>query len=122
MELAVRSASRCASSTLPAGKDPADAAQDFERLAASVGYLRHRVQLELANPSSQEAFERIQRMIDDAPPEPERDEAARLASDRLQVPLRIAGGSAGVVGEASELLGAGDRLERDFAAICAAPS
>ena len=66
-------------------------------LAASVGYLRHRVQLELANPSSQEAFERIQRMIDDAPPGPERDEAARLASDGLQVPLRIAGGSASVV-------------------------
>ena len=122
MELAVRSGFDVRIVPLPAGQDPADAADGFEaRLAGSVGYLRHRVELELANPSSQEAFERVQRLIDDAPPGPERDEAARHASDRLHVPLRIAGGSAVVVGEASrKLLGAGDRLERDFLAICAA--
>jgi hypothetical protein len=122
MELAVRSGFEVRIVPLPAGQDPADAVDGFEALlAASVGYLGHRVELELANPSSQEAFERIQRLIDESPPGPERDEAARYASDRLQVPIRIAGGTATVVGEASrKLLGAGDRLERDFLAICAA--
>ena len=122
MELAVRSGFNVRIVPLPPGKDPADAVDGFEaRLAASVGYLRHRVDLELGNPSSQEAFERIQRLVEDAPPGPERDEAARYAADRLQVPLRIAGGSAVMVGEARrKLLGAGDRLERDFLAICAA--
>jgi DNA primase len=122
MELAVRSGFEVRIVPLPAGQDPADAVDGFEALLdASVGYLRHRVELELANSSSQEAFERVQRLIDNAPPGPERDQAARYASDRLQVPIRIAGGTATVVGEASrKLLGAGDRLERDFLAICAA--
>jgi DNA primase len=122
MELAVRSGFDVRIVPLPPGKDPADAVDGFEaRLAESVGYLRHRVDIELASPSSQEAFERIQQMVDDAPPGPVRDEAARYAADRLGVPLRIAGGSAVVVGEARrKLLGAGDRLERDFLAICAA--
>jgi DNA primase len=122
MEIAVRSGFEVRIVTLPPGKDPADAVDGFgERLGEAVGYLRHRVDLELANPSSQEAFERIQRMIDEAPPGPERDEAARYAADRLQVPLRIAGGSAVMVGQARrKLLGAGERLERDFLAICAA--
>jgi DNA primase len=121
MQLAVRSGFEVRIVPLPAGKDPADAVDGFEEhLGEAVGYLRHRVDLELANPSSQEAFERIQRMIDEAPPGPERDEAARYAADRLQVPLRIAGGSAVMVGEARrKLLGAGERLERDFLAICA---
>jgi DNA primase len=122
MELAIRSGFDVRIVPLPPGKDPADAVDGFEaRLAESVGYLRHRVDIALASPSSQEAFEGIQQMIDDAPPGPERDEAARYAADKLGVRVRIAGGSAVVVGEARrKLLGAGDRLERDFLAICAA--
>ncbi|HXV58540.1 MAG TPA: DNA primase [Gaiellaceae bacterium] len=122
MELAVRSGFEVRVVPLPAGTDPAEAVDGFEeRLGRSVGYLRHRVDLELANASRQEAFERVQRLLDDAPPGPERDEAARYASDRLQVPLRLAAGSAALVGEASrKLLGAGERLERDFLAVCAA--
>jgi len=119
MELAVRSGFDVRIVPLPAGQDPADAADRFEeRLAVAVGYLLHRVELE---PSSQEGFDRVQRMIEAAPAGPERDEAARFAADRFGLPVRVAGESATVVGEASrKLLGAGDRLERDFLAICAA--
>jgi DNA primase len=119
MELAVRSGFEVRIVPLPAGKDPADAVDGFEeRLAESVGYLVHRVELE---PSSQEGFDRIQRLIEAAPAGPERDEAARRATDRFGLPVRVAGQSAAVVGEASrKLFGAGERLERDFLAVCAA--
>ncbi len=122
MELAVRSGFDVRIVPLPPGQDPADAADGFEaRLAESVGYLRHRVELELANRPSQEAYEHVVSLINEAPEGPETAEVARYASDRLGIPIKIAGGSAVVVGEASrKLLGAGDRLERDFLAICAA--
>jgi DNA primase len=122
MELADRAGFDVHVVPLPPGKDPADAVDGFEaRLDRSVGYLMHRVRLEIANAPKQEAFESVQPLIEAAPAGPERDEAARYASDRLGVPLRIAGGSATVVGEASrKVLGAGERLERDFLAVCAA--
>ena len=119
MELAVRSGFDVRIVPLPAGQDPADAVDGFEELlAASVGYLKHRVRIEATD---QGGFDRVQRMIEAAPPGPERDEAARYAADRFGLPVRVAGASATVVGEASrKLLGAGERLERDFLAICAA--
>jgi DNA primase len=122
MELAVRAGFDVRIVPLPAGKDPADAVDGFEELlAASVSYLRHRVDSELSERSKQEANERIDALIKAAPDGPEKEEVARYASDRLGIPLRIAGASATVVGEASrKILGAGDRLERDFLAICAA--
>jgi DNA primase len=122
MELAVRAGFDVRIVPLPAGKDPADAVDGFEELlAASVSYLRHRVDSELSEHSKQEANERIDALIKAAPDGPEKEEVARYASDRLGIPLKIAGASATVVGEASrKILGAGDRLERDFLAICAA--
>jgi DNA primase len=119
MELADRAGFDVRIVPLPAGKDPADAVDGFEeRLAESVGYLMHRVRLE---PKSQEGFDRAQRIVQAAPPGPERDEAARYVTDRFGLPVRVAGASASVVGEASrKLLSAGDRLERDFLAVCAA--
>jgi DNA primase len=119
MELAVRLGFDVRIVPLPPGLDPADAADGFERrLGESVGYLVHRVTLE---PKSQEGFDRVQRLIEAAPAGPERDEAARFAADRFGLPVRVAGATATVVGEASrKLLGAGERLERDFLAICAA--
>jgi DNA primase len=118
-ELAVRSGFDVRIVPLPPGKDPADAVDGFEaRLAEAVAYLKHRVEIE---PKNQEGFDRVQQIIEAAPPGPERDEAARFATDRFGLPVRVAGASATVVGEASrKLLGAGDRLERDFLAICAA--
>jgi DNA primase len=123
MELAVRAGFDVRIVPLPEGQDPADAVEGFEeRLAEAVGYLLHRVRLEIARaPTKQEAFERVEAVIGQAARGPEQDEAARYASDRLGVPLRIAGGSATVVGEARrKLLSAGERLERDFLAVCAA--
>jgi DNA primase len=120
MELAVRAGFDVRVVPLPPGLDPADAAEGFEeRLAGSVGYLRHRVETEIAGASKQEAFERVQQLIDDAPAGPDRDEVARYASDRLGVPIRIAGGNATVVGTVSpKLLEAGERLERRLLAAC----
>jgi hypothetical protein len=119
MELAVRLGFDVRIVPLPPGLDPAEAADGFEaRLRESVGYLVHRVTLE---PTSQEGFDRVQKLIEAAPGGPERDEAARFAADRFGLPVRVAGATASVVGEASrKLLGAGERLERDFLAICAA--
>jgi DNA primase len=120
MELAVKAGFDVRVVPLPPGLDPADAAEGFEdRLAGSVGYLRHRVDTELAARPKQEAFEHVQKLIDAAPPGPERDEVARYASDRLGVQIRIAAGSASVVGNLSpKLLEAGERLERRLLAAC----
>jgi DNA primase len=119
MELADRAGFDVRIVPLPAGKDPADAVDGFEKLlGASVGYLVHRVDLA---PRSQEGFDQIQQLIKAASAGPERDEAARHATDRFGLPVQVAGLSATVVGEASrKLLGAGERLERDFLAVCAA--
>jgi DNA primase len=118
MELADRAGFDVRIVPLPAGKDPADAVDGFDtRLGESVGYLMHRVRLE---PKSQEGYDRSIRIVEAAPAGPEQDEAARYVSDRFGLPVRIAGGSATVVGEASrKVLGAGERLERDFLAVCA---
>ncbi len=58
MELAVRAGFDVRVVPLPAGLDPADATEGFEdRMAASVGYLKHRVALEIERaPSKQDAF------------------------------------------------------------------
>ena len=123
MELAVRSGFDVHVVPLPAGKDPADAVDGFEeRIGEAVGYLFHRVRLEIERaPSKQEAFERVQAVIGQAPAGPAQDAAAKYAADRLGVQLRVDAGSAHAVGEASRKLpGAGERLERDFLAVCAA--
>ena len=119
MELADRAGFDVRIVPLPPGQDPAEAVEGFEgRIDQSVGYLLHRVRLE---PKSQEGFERALQVIAAAPAGPEKDEAARYVSDRFGLPVRVAGESASVVGEASrKLLGAGARLERDFLAVCAA--
>jgi DNA primase len=120
MELAVRAGFVVRVVALPPGLDPADATEGFEeRMGTAVGYLRHRVDTELAARPKQEAFEHVQRLIDAAPAGPERDDVARYASDRLGVPIRIAAASSTVVRQVSpKLLDAGDRLERRLLAAC----
>jgi DNA primase len=120
MELAVRAGFDVRVVRLPPGLDPADAAEGFEeRLAGSVGYLRHRADTELATRAPQDAYEHVTKLLDAAPPGPEKDEVARYASDRLGVPIRLAAGSAAVVGRISpRLLEAGERLERRLLAAC----
>jgi DNA primase len=110
---------------LPTGLDPADAADGFEeRLVHAERYLRYRVRLEIERaPSRQDAFERVREILGRFEDSPERQEAARLAADRLELPRETQAGLAPRIhsrtGTASpKLLRAGDRLERMFLAAC----
>ncbi len=121
MELAVGRGFDVRVVPLPAGADPADAADDFEqRLAAATPYLVHRVKLEIDRSSSaQAAFDSVQGLIKKAPRGPDQEQAAQYAADRLNVPLRVDATSAPVFGEAGrKVIDAGDRLERDLLAVC----
>jgi DNA primase len=122
MELAVGRGFDVRVVPLPAGADPADAADDFEeRLVAATPYLVHRVKLEIDRaPSPQAAFDSVQALILKAPRGPDQEQAARFAANRLNVPLRVDATSAPVFGEAGrKVIDAGDRLERDLLAVCA---
>jgi DNA primase len=107
---------------LPAGTDPADAAEGFEqRLAKSESYVLYRVRLELDRaPDRQEAFVRAREVLTRFEDSPERQQALRLLADRLDLPRETQAGlaprrsAAGVAPAVSpKLLEAGDRLERD---------
>jgi DNA primase len=110
---------------LPAGTDPADDVDEFERrLRFADPYPVHRVRLELDGESdSQLAYRRVQSFLNRIPESPERHEAWRLANDRLglTVELRATGrGTAAGQSVSVRLIEAGDRLERDALAGCAA--
>jgi DNA primase len=122
MELANRQFEEVWVVPLPAGADPADAAEDFEqRLEGATEYLVHRVKLEIDRAtSSQSAFDAVQALILKAPRGPDQERAARYAANRLEVPLRIDAASAPLFGEGSRrVVDAGHRLERDLLAVCA---
>ena len=110
---------------LPPGQDPADAAGQFEqRLAGAESYLSYRVQLEIERASDrQEAFTRVRDTLAHFEESPQRQDAVRLAADRLGLPRETQAGlapktraSTGSV--SAKLLEAGDRLERMFLAAC----
>jgi DNA primase len=112
---------------LPAGVDPADAADDFDDLIGrAVGYLTHRVEVETARaPSRQDGFARVQEVLAGVPDSPQREDAVRLAADRLGLSADMQGGLApraqrktGAVTERA--LEGGDRLERRLLAAVAA--
>ncbi|MGH3022026.1 MAG: DNA primase [Gaiellaceae bacterium] len=126
MELAVRAGFDVRVVPLPPGLDPADAAEDFEeRIGTAVGYLLHRVRLEIERaPSKQEAFARVREVLGTVEASPEHTEAVRFAADRLDLPPDTAAGLAprtlARTGSVSpRLLDAGDRLERWLLAACA---
>jgi DNA primase len=111
---------------LPAGTDPADDPAAFqERLASPSPYAIHRVQLELTRMEDrQHAYLRIQEFLNGLPESPERQEAWRLANDRLGLTVQLRAGvssTAVSTGPASaRLLEAGVRWERDALAACVA--
>ena len=122
MELAVGAGFEVHVVPLPAGQDPAEAADGFEeRLGQAEGYLAYRVRLEIERaPSKQDAFEHVQAVLGQAPPGPAREEVARYASDRLGVPLRLAAGTTrGLSDVRPDVLDAGRRLERRLLAASA---
>ena len=112
---------------LPAGVDPADAADSFDQLlTGAVGYLRHRAEAEIKQGDSrQEQFLRVQGALAGLPDSPDREEAVRYAADRLGLSPDM---QAGLAPRAQRKTGAvsdralegGDRLERRLLAAVAA--
>ena len=114
--------------TLPPGTDPDDEAERFEELLAGAEtYLGYRVRLEIERaPDRQEAFVRVREALAGFEDSPERQDAVRLAADRLDLPKETQaglapGGRRAATGTISpRLLEAGERLERDALAGVAA--
>ena len=105
---------------LPQGSDPADAADGFERrLVSAEPYLVYRLRLEMERSADrQQAFTRVREVLARFEDSPQRQEAIRLAADRLDLPPALQAGLAprtqartGTVSEKVVL--AGERLERD---------
>ncbi|MBD0348370.1 MAG: DNA primase [Thermoleophilia bacterium] len=111
---------------LPPGSDPAEAADGFEeRLRAAEPYLRYRVRLEIERaPDRQAGFERVRELLGRFQDSPQRQDAIRLAADRLDLPRELQAGlapyrrAAASAGFSPKLLEAGERLERMFLAAC----
>jgi DNA primase len=127
MELAAAQGFEIRVVTLPPGLDPADVAERFEeRLAEAETYLGYRVRLELDRaPDRQEAFVRVREILSRFEDSPERQEAIRLAADRLDLPPDTQAGLAPRASRATgtvsrKVLEAGERLERDALAGCVA--
>jgi DNA primase len=126
MELAAAKGFEVYVVSLPRGTDPADDPQSFQaRLASPEPYALYRVGLELARSEDrQHAYLRIQEFLNGLPDSPERQEAWRLANDRLglTVQLRAAVSATGVGAAAvsPKLLEAGEHLERSALAGVAA--
>jgi DNA primase len=130
MELAAGQGFEVKVVALPPGVDPADAPTELEqRVARAETYLGYRVRLELERaPDRQEAFRRVQEVLARFEDSPDREDAQRLAADRLHLPPETQAGLAprrtAAVGRVSpRLLEAGERLERDaLAAVAANPA
>ncbi len=113
---------------LPAGLDPADLADGFDRrLAGAESYLGYRVRLEIERAADrQEAFVRVREVLARFEDSPERQDAIRFAADKLDLPKETQAGlaprsAASATGRVSpRLLDAGERLERtSLAGVCA---
>jgi DNA primase len=127
MELAAGQGLEVRVVTLPPGRDPADAVAEFDGLLARAeSYLVYRVRLEIERAGDrQEAFVRVREILSRFEDSPERQDALRLAADRLDLPSELQSGLAprrGAPGEAvsAKVLDAGDRRERDALAACVA--
>ena len=83
--------------SLPAGTDPADDPAAFaDQLADAEDYLPYRVQVEIERllPDRERAFERVREVLAPFPESPERQDAVRLAADRLGLPAGLQAGLA----------------------------
>jgi DNA primase len=128
MELAARQGFAVHVVALPPGSDPADEPAGFEaRLPRAEHYLVHRVRLEIERaPDRDEAFLRVREVLAPFEESPARQDAVRLAADRLDLPPELQAGLAprarGSLAQAlsPRVLERGDRLERDVLAACLA--
>jgi DNA primase len=127
MELAAEQGFEIRVVALPPGLDPADAAEGFEaRLGAAETYLGYRVRLEIDRAADrQEAFVRVREILARFEDSPDRQDATRLAADRLDLSPELQAGLAPRASRATgtvspKILEAGERLERDALAGCVA--
>jgi DNA primase len=121
MELAARQGFDIRVVSLPAGTDPADDPAGFEqRLPGAEDYLPYRVRIEIDRtlPDRTRAFERTREVLAPFQDSPDRQDAVRLAADRLGLPPELQAGLApaarartGAI--STKVLEAGVRLERD---------
>jgi DNA primase len=113
---------------LEPGLDPADAADSFgDLLGRAESYVFYRVRIELDGAADrQEAFVRVREVLAGFEDSPERQDALRLAADRLDLPpetqagLAPRGAAASTGTVSAKVLEAGERLERDALAGCIA--
>jgi hypothetical protein len=92
-------------------------------LRAAEPYALYRVRIEIERAADpQAAYERVRQILDALPESPQRQEAWRLANDRLGMTIKIARSVAAQAGGtvSPRLLESGDRLERDVLAGCIA--
>jgi DNA primase len=100
---------------MPPGLDPADVASDFEaHLSRAEPYALYRVRIEIERaPDQRAAYERAKEVLDRLPDSPERQEAWRLANDRLDMTIQVRAAVPSTKAAVTpRMLGAGDRLER----------
>jgi DNA primase len=106
--------------SLPPGTDPADDPASFEqRLVTAEDYLPYRVGVEIARAADKnKAFDRVREVLAPHRDSPERQDAIRLAADRLGLPASLQAGLApaarsGGGAVTPKVLEAGVRQERD---------
>ncbi len=107
--------------SLAAGTDPADDPAAFETgLAGAEDYLPYRVRIEIERllPDRERAFERVREVLAPFHDSPERQDAVRLAADRLGLPAGLQAGLAPAARArtgtlSTKVLEAGVRQERD---------
>ncbi len=126
MELATKQGFDVKVVALPAGVDPADDPAEFQtRLADAEAYLFYRVRIEIERGEDREAtFRTVKALLDDAPDSPERQDAWRLANDRLGMTVQLRGASTAraAAPPSQRALDASARLERNaLAGVLAHP-
>jgi DNA primase len=127
MELAVGEGFDVHVVALPAGADPAEAAEGFEeRLSEAEPYALYRIKLEIDRAESkEEAFRRVRDVVAPFDQNTEWIDAMKYAADRLRLPPELQAGlaprPAARTGKVRrKILEAGHRLERDALAGCVA--
>jgi DNA primase len=107
--------------SLPPGTDPADDPAAFEeQLAGAEDYLPYRVRVEIERllPDRERAFERVREVLAPFAESPERQDAVRLAADRLGLDVGLQAGLAPAARSrthavSTKVLEAGVRQERE---------
>jgi len=115
MELAAARGFELKIVAMPPGLDPADVAADFEaHLGRAEPYAIYRVRTELDRaPDRNAAYERAKQVLDALPDSPQRQEAWRLANDRLDMTVQVRAAVPSTKAAVSpRMLELGDRLER----------